>query len=134
MRISDWSSDVCSSDLFLPAIHARRRSLVEQQIVVHRQPDRIEAPAPHRIHIGPGDVVIEPGAIESGGAVGAAQIDDVLTNNVPLHLLQIAPPQHIAFLEHTEARKSVVYGTSVSLRVISGVRRNINNKTNKRTT
>src|SRR3546814_16510911 len=65
MRISDWSSDVCSSDL--------------------------------------GDVVIEPGAIESGGAVGADQIGDVLTNNVLLPLLQIAQPQHIAFLEHPAA-------------------------------
>src|SRR3546814_8909217 len=46
MRISDWSSDVCSSDL----------------------------------------------------------IGDVLTNNVLLPLLQIAQPQHIAFLEHPAAQ------------------------------
>src|SRR3546814_16170445 len=28
MRISDWSSDVCSSDLFCPALHEKGRVLV----------------------------------------------------------------------------------------------------------
>src|SRR3546814_5020194 len=37
MRISDWSSDVCSSDLHLRVEHAAKRTLAE---IVLRGPDR----------------------------------------------------------------------------------------------
>src|SRR3546814_7861602 len=48
MRISDWSSDVCSSDLPAIGLHDRRQPLPRGKIVLrHPDPDRVRR---HRLH------------------------------------------------------------------------------------
>src|SRR3546814_14602972 len=42
MRISDWSSDVCSSDLVRPGIDAARLMLVEAGALVDEVSDKLE--------------------------------------------------------------------------------------------
>src|SRR3546814_8522488 len=44
MRISDWSSDVCSSDLELAQMHSTRRRLDE--VIEETRPDVIQAHSP----------------------------------------------------------------------------------------
>src|SRR3546814_1900400 len=66
MRISDWSSDVCSSDLYLPRIKSFRDGHLKE----HRQPgwDTMQPTVPGRLRRkahAPGLVIGSPGAIVS---------------------------------------------------------------------
>src|SRR3546814_19821374 len=100
MRISDWSSDVCSSDLIHTAIgvtHEHGRALVDEQAGQFR------------------------GFLEGAAAV-VAQVDD---DTVDFLLLQLGQQfLHIARGD----RKRVVSGKSVSVRVDIGGSRIIKKK------
>src|SRR3546814_5509992 len=48
MRISDWSSDVCSSDLLARLVHALLR-FARERLHAHRVAERIGQLAPHRL-------------------------------------------------------------------------------------
>src|SRR3546814_11412196 len=107
MRISDWSSDVCSSDLAAELRHAEIGTLADH---LRAQPLRVDA---QRV-VGPvADVEM---AFRRGLHVGA----------------YAAEPQQLDFRlqQALEDRKSVVEGKSVSVRVDLGGRRII--KTNKK--
>src|SRR3546814_5960994 len=80
MRISDWSSDVCSSDLLLGVLAQREGDVVED---VHRAeqgavleqhaelaPDPVQVPLPHRDRL----LTVDPDLT----VVGPQQADDVL--------------------------------------------------------
>src|SRR3546814_11473589 len=79
MRISDWSSDVCSSDLLLEQFVA---GLVAERVV-----DRLEA--------------IEIEQEQRGRAIGATRLGESLIER-PLHLLEVGEPGQLV-----EARPSV---------------------------
>src|SRR3546814_13030605 len=111
MRISDWSSDVCSSDL-LPA--------------------RVD-PGPHR-HAGVGAVGAELGA----GDVGARLAQDLLARRDQGaygehvgHRAGRREPRGLVAEPACQDRKSVVEGKSVSVSVERGGRRIIIKKKNK---
>src|SRR3546814_20755408 len=98
MRISDWSSDVCSSDLFasgyvLPADTDRARNRAARRCPPASAPDSRVPQSTHR------------------GTAGGAR-------RRRWHGSPVAPP----------ARKSVAEGKSVSVRVDLGGRRNIKKK------
>src|SRR3546814_19104502 len=119
MRISDWSSDVCSSDLRLGGFHER---------VLAPRPAQEEAAA-----AGPAageiDVVDHLQATEKlGDLVGPAQA----AAHPPVgrevgHVL--AEQAHPPSVRQEVDRKSVVWGKSVSGRVDPGGRRHISQKT-----
>src|SRR3546814_20632585 len=48
MRISDWSSDVCSSDLFFPSTHRRRSHATPVRTVLARARAQFDAAAGKR--------------------------------------------------------------------------------------
>src|SRR3546814_19951644 len=105
MRISDWSSDVCSSDLVAREIFSRRNdhriapALVE--IGFAALGDHGSLQGPERIGVGEIAVVAEQvGDDREAARIGVEQRD----------------------------RKSVVSGKSVSVRVDLGGRRNIKQK------
>src|SRR3546814_10347286 len=112
MRISDWSSDVCSSDLpvdapealFEPRIFAGRRFPVggEGELVeMDRQPHRVETPCRHRRDVGLGRVIVEPRAVEVRRPLLSNQFDEPGAD--AMLLSDLAELQHIAFLQHPSA-------------------------------
>src|SRR3546814_20256307 len=105
MRISDWSSDVCSSDLQRQRQQRRGQALVAL-----------------------GDVFVEVARI--GDVLGRVQqvVDEqlVLIAERALHLLA-----HGAEIDGVADRKSVVTGKSVLVRVDLGGRRIIKKKNKK---
>src|SRR3546814_20197580 len=107
MRISDWSSDVCSSDLADRAPHLRHQPAVLGV----------------RVLVGAGHLLGQPLGVQApafavgGGAGLGTEPGDVL------ELLRDRDLQD---------RKSVVYGKSVSVRVDLGGRRIIKKKKTKR--
>src|SRR3546814_12671157 len=105
MRISDWSSDVCSSDL------ARLMPLVQQQ--------RLDGGRP-----GPFGAWIEPGEARADG-VGGDQ--HALAAHRRGQCQRLAPRPG-AKVDHGQDRKSVVQGKRVSVRVNLGGRRTIKKK------
>src|SRR3546814_11987788 len=140
MRISDWSSDVCSSDLH----EARRHNLslaLSGPIGVEngrcgaldiRIAGRPGADAdPHRGAALPG------GAAAPAGAVVLDRGDDTLRSRiVPEGHNHLAQP-HLAQAPGTprpQARKQVVQGKSVAVIVLLGGGRILNKKTNHRQT
>src|SRR3546814_20017238 len=102
MRISDWSSDVCSSDLDLGKVER-----VETIILRSRIGHDLDGKRPARI-IAASDCVEQVAAVEIGIVTGHATG------------LRIA--------EEFQDRKSVVKGKSVSVRVDLGCRRIIKKK------
>src|SRR3546814_12858839 len=105
MRISDWSSDVCSSDLFHPRGLVRQQRAQGGQLGAFRQP-------PHARQVGAVVAVDEDQAVMLGGRRQQARraIDGD------------------AGARRAGDRKSVVSGTSVSVRVARGGRRIIKTK------
>src|SRR3546814_11131283 len=108
MRISDWSSDVCSSDLKAKA-HTRRRTIddTEQRLVHTRQPRHRHMQCACKLAYGCSAIV--------AGSLHHA--------NVSAHAEQSS---------RAGDRKSVVKGKSVSVRVDLGGPRIIKNKKNKK--
>src|SRR3546814_20542665 len=107
MRISDWSSDVCSSDLGMRAVKdfGQFSNLVPRPTLPHsipRMPSRILALSASSAAIS--------AMISSGSRSGASSA---------------------LFGFFTEDRKSVVSGKSVSVRVDLGGRRTIKKKKNR---
>src|SRR3546814_20964542 len=101
MRISDWSSDVCSSDLFLKSVHCILEALAGLALRLGRGLDR------HRF---------------TGARVAARRCFPLCNREGSeadqanfLAFLQSAPDG----IKNTE-RKSVVWGKSVSVRVNLG--------------
>src|SRR3546814_12593713 len=105
MRISDWSSDVCSSDLNAPARHVIARRVAE---ALRRAPDRLVDP-------------IAPLTLVLARRVGVLKI--------------ARPSARAGGdgFEHSD-RKSGEEGTSVSVRLDRGGRRVINKHITKLTT
>src|SRR3546814_15765682 len=89
MRISDWSSDVCSSDLLLEQFVA---GLVAERVV-----DRLEA--------------IEIEQEQRGRAIGAPRLGERLIER-PLHLLAVGEPGQLV-----EARHSCDLGVRAALQI-----------------
>src|SRR3546814_19132242 len=108
MRISDWSSDVCSSDLFAaerawllirmgePVV---ARSLIQDVDTGNYTPKLLQ--------------VAMQAALATGDPAGLCPLGDVIDR----------------YDDHTADRKSVVEGKSVSVRVDIGGRRLIKNTT-----
>src|SRR3546814_18985398 len=109
MRISDWSSDVCSSDLDA----ARGRTVAARIGEQHR---RLEA----------GDEPLVAVRRRVGEGVQRLGVLDHAADEIEAHVRQagiaVAGEQRLA------DRKSVVEGKSVSLRVVLGGRRIIKKK------
>src|SRR3546814_15224623 len=117
MRISDWSSDVCSSDL-VAAERARRLGLVHPR----RHPSRQAAGA---------RAAALPPALRDG-AGGLEGSDDEADR--PEHRALLRPGQLRPRLRRPRRdRQRVVEGKSVSDRVALGGSRLINKKTKKNT-
>src|SRR3546814_16506977 len=112
MRISDWSSDVCSSDLKMPVVPA---NLADAERILRDGPWPLEA-WPN----GPSD---------PGGVVSSVFVEQVVLSAAPFgqrRLLDVAftfgcLQPHPLLLELD--RKSVVLGKSVSVRLDLGGRR-----------
>src|SRR3546814_20585784 len=104
MRISDWSSDVCSSDLFLIVRPVARLEHVEIEPC-------LAVEGPRRI-----------GATERMEGHQVARIGSL--DRAPQHL----PRLGILIAERIADRKRVVWGKSVSVRVDLGGRRIITKK------
>src|SRR3546814_15452385 len=101
MRISDWSSDVCSSDLAAQPLH-------QAEHAKHRTgAQRLRLPAADRGE----QRMIERIALDAGLAPTVRATVSNLTNHT--------------FLGKPTDLKSVVTGKSVSIRVTLGVRRTI---------
>src|SRR3546814_12957292 len=98
MRISDWSSDVCSSDLFDLGAAAR--------VEIDRQR--------HQRHPLAGDSAVQ--LVDLASVRGRAAV----------RIKRVQPRQPVP-----RARKSVVSGKSVAVRVDLGGRRSIKKKTKK---
>src|SRR3546814_5811327 len=78
MRISDWSSDVCSSDLFAIVGDALDRAFLGHQAAVGVEQDALFLPAFHRLaHVVAHEVahVLRTGAEAAGGAQAAVVAD-----------------------------------------------------------
>src|SRR3546814_20318544 len=103
MRISDWSSDVCSSDLWRTPAPAQRTGQ-------HRERQDARAQA--------GEVAGPPGLIQV-----AEKQDDAGGNRKADPDLEVAQQP-----EHRQDRKSVGEGKSGSVRVVLGGRRIIKKK------
>src|SRR3546814_15261956 len=104
MRISDWSSDVCSSDLIR----------LQVAVLVGRDP---------------GDVELDPAALWQGGVLRDGQRAALRLHPGRAHLRRQGAGPEGDIAEHARDRKSVVEGKSVSVRVVLGGRRNIKKKT-----
>src|SRR3546814_11829401 len=111
MRISDWSSDVCSSDLAFPHIGGDRHEAAF--LLVEIEEVRLVWHA-HQAAV----VAVDPVVVIAGGARGAAALG------------QHGSVANIVKLE--QDRKSVVWGKSVSVRVDLGGGRIIKKKKNKK--
>src|SRR3546814_17506642 len=103
MRISDWSSDVCSSDLLL---EADLRMRVEV------------APPGGDLLLQGGDAVVVAAGKDRGGRDGGGHL------GFPPRRAALPPVSHAEPVD----RKSVVSGKSVSVRVSLGGRRSIQKK------
>src|SRR3546814_14137191 len=119
MRISDWSSDVCSSDL--PARRRASQSAAESGLPRQLEPTPVDTVSPSRdrttVTAARSVSVLSFGLAPSPKSPADALSAIVLTNvmSLPEILLStIADP------------KSVVYGKSVSVSVDFGGRRHIN--------
>src|SRR3546814_20707857 len=127
MRISDWSSDVCSSDLLvldrLPlGKNVADRRGVGGQVVGHEAIDLIWIDAARRPDVPPLFGVRRIGHVEIA-EVGDREYD------VPAAIKLIVRLAARAAVEHApEDRQSVVSGKSVSVRVDLGGRRIIKKK------
>src|SRR3546814_15098327 len=111
MRISDWSSDVCSSDLLSHAQRAPAPGFAQPgQVETGELPHRVHAQAAghHRIAL---EVAIEEPQVRTYVHLGA----------------DLALAERAAIFER-RARKSVVWGKSVSARVDLGGHRTIKKK------
>src|SRR3546814_9010519 len=71
MRISDWSSDVCSSDLVAAAVRARMLGLVGRHALVAPAPFTVVQQYPARIGI---DAVTPAPFVETGAEAGFGQV------------------------------------------------------------
>src|SRR3546814_19402989 len=111
-RISDWSSDVCSSDLVADA-EQPRQSLVQHQQLPQQQPVIRQPGLVIRRHLAP-HPRIEPADLRQGRSSRDRR-----------RLPGERPPE--------PDRKSVLWGTSVSVRVTLGGRQIINKKQHKLT-
>src|SRR3546814_20124282 len=114
MRISDWSSDVCSSDLLGDVVAALHRAAVVEE---DEWPSGMRAERAQQI----ADRQVPPkggsGGGSEGGRGGGGRVRHVA----------LGKGRHLD-------RKSVVEGKSVSVRVDLGGRRIIKKKTNEKTT
>src|SRR3546814_13229826 len=111
MRISDWSSDVCSSDLL------RRRMIEARGLRLQfRFLDQVALAAPE---------------IEIPAQVGANLPDPIFATAIRRRNVVILGE---ALAHFVADRKSVVSGKSVSVRVVLGGRRLLKKKTSKQTT
>src|SRR3546814_15436412 len=113
MRISDWSSDVCSSDLLL-GIRGREIPKVDGRTLVSRNVSRYIRTGKYI----PVDVVV-------GYVQRAEQLLVNTRGGDPVELATLAG--------YTLDRKSVVDGKSVSVRVDIGGRRYIKKKNDRNT-
>src|SRR3546814_19516493 len=117
MRISDWSSDVCSSDLHRPrhAIAARR----PQSARLSTRPVRLPLPAARRAAICRRcDARSPPHPSRAEARYAAGNL-----------LAAVLRGQEPPLLDAPGDRKSVVEGKSVSVSVDFGGRRNLKKKT-----
>src|SRR3546814_12026252 len=110
MRISDWSSDVCSSDLLAASFAAVLALMIGMQL--WNEP----APTP----VAPATVVADTGT--------DADIDAVLDENPDLYLWLASNDAYALAID----RKSVVEGKRLSVRVDLGGRRIIKKKNKKK--
>src|SRR3546814_17637174 len=136
MRISDWSSDVCSSDLFLGALRPDLRHPGRRDIATADREARLTDPGV----VGDDRQVGEAGQLRGDPKAKAVNGDDDRLRVPPYRLPAVeiaAQPRAILGWRSAAAifseiaagdRKSVVYGKSVSVRVDFGGLRVINKK------
>src|SRR3546814_7093755 len=114
MRISDWSSDVCSSDLHCPLPGAHPPGMQRRIAIVGTMPRAIIEAAPHRcVAAKPqfgehrrriGAEAIAPRAI--GGGLDAEAIADRIAHRAHLRALQIR--RQVRSEEHTSELQSLM--------------------------
>src|SRR3546814_14006877 len=124
MRISDWSSDVCSSDLIGIEVHSGRPRISAE---LPETGERFEGILP--------PVVAAPAFAIRKPAVAVFTLDDYSGNGIMSRLQAAVLRKAVADRANiliAGDRKSVVSGKSVSVRVDLGGRRIIKKKTNKK--
>src|SRR3546814_14498302 len=87
MRISDWSSDVCSSDLFGGVHHITRADYQRDELVLFLK--RIRETTGLDLYLEPGEAV----ALDAGILVG--EILDVMNNGMPVAITDIIATCHM---------------------------------------
>src|SRR3546814_21076595 len=118
MRISDWSSDVCSSDLLVEDIELEDRADRELRVGMLRGE-------------GGDGVVVERGDEKAGPARQRGEIGGDARETVVGHVeAGDAQAEHPIVGRGAEARKSVATGKRVSVRVDLGGSRHIKKKNN----
>src|SRR3546814_19533108 len=118
MRISDWSSDVCSSDLGRPgAVIRNMRELGTRHLIKQLGRNLLQ-----RAHAG--RCIVQLAGIFF---IGLDELLERLVGQIGTHNQNLRRRQNVD-------RKSVVEGKSVSVRVDLGGRRIIKKKTNNRYT
>src|SRR3546814_16921993 len=123
MRISDWSSDVCSSDLCSLGERKRRETAFIRGLEFETADFRKIKPLARRRHaVGPGKRIGDRGA-----HVGRSHLRQHRSINIFHHRMD----DRLWMNKHID-RKSVVWGKSVSVRVDIGGRRNIKKKKQKK--
>src|SRR3546814_8518379 len=76
MRISDWSSDVCSSDLQMGQLHQRRIRIVQLEVrLAGGEEEKADIDDERSRHDGPEGGVAEDRLGELDGIVGSSQRD-----------------------------------------------------------
>src|SRR3546814_17370956 len=109
MRISDWSSDVCSSDLLIWGDELSRGELPDYDV--------FRTPTPH-----PLSTLFAAGASFLGGAADRFMVLVTMGSFLALEGMMF---------RLTQDRKSTVLGKSVSVSVNLGGRRNVKNNKHK---
>src|SRR3546814_16208284 len=121
MRISDWSSDVCSSDLLaLTPPQAHRLDAGDQEHDVALEDVRVG----DRLRVRPGEKMPVDGVVLDG----SSHVDEALLSGESLPLRKQAGDRVIGGRVNGRDRTSVVSGKSVSVRVDFGGRRIIKKK------
>src|SRR3546814_20735743 len=106
MRISDWSSDVCSSDLRAPRARRSRPSVIDQRLGFHL--DRVTRRAGHLIggvldHTGRDEMFVQMIDIFGDAAFLGAREAQVIDHRA---VLDIFAPAHAARVRRSEERSA----------------------------
>src|SRR3546814_2656643 len=109
MRISDWSSDVCSSDLGEVLLLERHEALVLDLDVLARRRDPQQAPAQHALlHVEHALVLAHVGDVEGERLVVDVDAHDLRVGRVDDRLTDLCEPVRLRSEEHTSELQSLM--------------------------